>query len=146
MSSARLARWLNRRWVRILVPTSVGLALFVLGVVYLNLTGLGCYHRNDVPVWYEALDEARRWDEQARFWTAVAQACAKSPSVFCYDLMNEPLVPGGKKTEKDWLTGELGGKHFVQRIALDANGRQPREIAKSWVELLVAAIRRRSPA
>ena len=31
---------------------------------------------------------------QARFWEAVAGRCAKSPAVFCYDLMNEPVVPG----------------------------------------------------
>ena len=33
---------------------------------------------------------------QARFWQAVAARCAASPAVFCYDLMNEPVVPGGK--------------------------------------------------
>ena len=41
--------------------------------LYLDVTGLGCYHRGDVPAWYDALDEAARWDVQARFWSAVAK-------------------------------------------------------------------------
>ena len=35
--------------------------------IYIDLTGLGCYHKNDVPAWYDALTEERRWDVQARF-------------------------------------------------------------------------------
>ena len=38
------------------------------------------------------MDEA-----QARFWEAVATRCAGSPAVFCFDLMNEPVVPGGRR-------------------------------------------------
>ena len=63
--------------------------------LYLDLTGLGCYHKKDVPAWYDALTEKERWTVQARFWEAVAERCAHSPAVFCYDLMNEPVVPGG---------------------------------------------------
>ena len=44
-----------------------------------------------------SLDERPRWDVQARFWEAVARACADSPAVFCYDLMNEPVVSEDKK-------------------------------------------------
>ncbi|MGM0574421.1 MAG: hypothetical protein ACQEXJ_01630 [Myxococcota bacterium] len=33
----RLLRWANRRWVRVLITAFVGLALFVLGAVYLSL-------------------------------------------------------------------------------------------------------------
>ena len=29
--------------------------------LYLDLTGLGCYHKRDVPAWYDALSEAERW-------------------------------------------------------------------------------------
>ncbi|MFO0851227.1 MAG: cellulase family glycosylhydrolase [Gemmataceae bacterium] len=61
--------------------------------LYLDLTGLGCYHKADVPGWYDKLSEPDRWDAQARFWTAVAGRCKDSPAVFCYDLMNEPVVP-----------------------------------------------------
>src|SRR5262249_10235752 len=38
--------------------------------LYLDLTGLGCYHKQDVPAWYEKLSEKERWAVQARFWQA----------------------------------------------------------------------------
>lgn len=109
--------------------------------LYLDVTGLGCYHKQDVPDWYDALDEKARWNVQARFWQAVAGACKDSPAVFCYDLMNEPILPGGK-TETEWLTGELAGKHFVQRISLDLADRTRIEVARDWVKQLTTAIRR----
>lgn len=28
--------------------------------LYLDLTGLGCYHKKDVPAWYDQMDEAQR--------------------------------------------------------------------------------------
>src|SRR5258708_4783929 len=65
--------------------------------LYLDLTGLGCYDKKDVPPWYNDLGEARRWDVQARFWEAVARTCSRSPAVFCFDLMNEPIVTEDKK-------------------------------------------------
>jgi hypothetical protein len=105
------------------------------------VTGLGCYHKKDVPAWYDALDESARWDVQADFWKAVAGVCKGSPAVFCYDLMNEPVVGGGD-AKKDWLPGEpLAGKHYVQRITIDPRGRTDKEIAKAWVGRLTAAIR-----
>jgi hypothetical protein len=110
--------------------------------LYLDVTGLGCYHKKDVPAWYDALSESARWDVQARFWEAVAGRCRESPAIFCYDLMNEPILPGGKK-ETEWLTGELGGKFFVQRITLDLAGRTQQQVARAWVDRLVAAIRKR---
>jgi len=109
--------------------------------LYLDVTGLGCYHKQDVPGWYNSLEENARWDVQARFWKAVAGACKDSPAIFCYDLMNEPILTGGDD-KKDWLPGEgLGGKHYVQRITLDARGRSDKEIARAWVETLTTAIR-----
>jgi len=111
--------------------------------LYLDLTGLGCYHKQDVPAWYDALDEAGRWAVQARFWQAVAETCADSPAIFCYDLMNEPILPGKGKPATEWLAGEFGGKHFVQRITLNLAGRSRNEVAKAWVETLVGAIRAR---
>lgn len=113
--------------------------------LYLDLTGLGCYHKKDVPTWYDALNEADRWDVQARFWEAVAQRCADSPAIFCYDLMNEPILPGRGKAETDWLAGEFGGKHFVQRISLDLAGRTREQVARAWVDRLAAAIRKHDP-
>ena len=111
--------------------------------LYLDLTGLGCYHKKDVPAWYDAMDESERWAAQARFWEAVARACADSPAVFCYDLMNEPVAPAGKsRTTDEWLGPPFGGKHFVQRISLDQAGRERWQIAKAWIDKLTAAIRR----
>ena len=109
--------------------------------VYLDVTGLGCYHKADVPKWYDKLDEATRWNVQARFWQAVASACAESPAIFCYDLMNEPVVPGGKRKDGDWLGPAFGGKHFVQVITLDQQNRPRPEIAQKWVRHLTSAIR-----
>jgi hypothetical protein len=109
--------------------------------LYLDLTGLGCYHKRDVPAWYDRLSEKERWGVQARFWRAVAGRCADSPAVFCYDLMNEPVVPGGKRKEGDWLGPAFGGKHFVQVITLDQADRPRPDIARRWVHHLTAAVR-----
>lgn len=109
--------------------------------LYLDVTGLGCYHKHDVPQWYDALPEAARWSVQEHFWKAVATVCRDSPAIFCYDLMNEPIVSGGDG-KKDWLPGEpFGGKHFVQRITTDARDRDDKEIARDWVKQLASAIR-----
>ncbi len=108
--------------------------------LYLDVTGLACYHKSNIPDWYDQLDEQQRWEVQARFWKAVATACADSPAIFCYDLMNEPILPG-KEPATEWLGGELGGKFFVQRLALDLRGRSREEIAEKWVSQMVDAIR-----
>jgi Cellulase (glycosyl hydrolase family 5) len=108
--------------------------------LHLDVTGLGCYHKQDVPAWYDKLDEAGRWDAHERFWKAVATVGKGRPAIFCYDLMNEPILPGAKP-EKDWLGAEFGGKHFVQRISLDLAGRTRDEVAKLWIKKLTAAIR-----
>jgi len=108
--------------------------------LHLDLTGLGCYHKKDVPAWYDRLSEEERWAVQARFWRAVAGRCAASPAVFCYDLMNEPVVPGGKA--KGWLAPPFAGKHFVQFVTLDQKGRPRPEVARRWCRPLAAAIRK----
>jgi hypothetical protein len=110
--------------------------------LYLDLTGLGCYRKADVPAWLSALAEAERWRVQARFWEAIARTCADSPAVFCYNLINEPFVPGQPRPPGDWLAGELAGFHYVQALVLDPAGRAPPEIARQWTEQMVAAIRR----
>jgi len=112
--------------------------------LYLDITGLACYHKDETPAWYDALPEAERWAVQARFWEAVAKNCASSPAIFCYDLMNEPILPG-ETPETEWLAGEFAGKYFVQRIALDLAGRTREAVAKAWVDTLVTAIRRHDP-
>jgi glycerophosphoryl diester phosphodiesterase len=106
------------------------------------VTGLGCYHKPDVQPGYDKLSEQERWQAQAAFWEAVAQTCAESPAVFCYDLMNEPVVAGGDKKRDDWLGPGFGGKHFTQFITLDRAGRERTEIARQWIHTLVTAIRK----
>ncbi len=109
--------------------------------LYLDVTGLGCYDKQDVPAWYNQLDEKPRWAVQARFWEAVAAICRNSPAVFCYDIMNEPVVTEDKK-DRDWTPGAFGDRYFVQRLTLDFAGRSPKQIAGAWVKEMVNAIRK----
>jgi Cellulase (glycosyl hydrolase family 5) len=109
--------------------------------LYLDLTGLGCYHKQDVPAWYDAMDETARWQAQSNFWRAIAGVCKSSPAVFCYDLMNEPILGGGQNP-KDWLPGPpLAGMYYVQRITTDMRGRNDAQVAGAWVKTLTSAIR-----
>ncbi len=113
--------------------------------LYLDITGLACYRKKDVPKWYDDLGERQRWDVQARFWEAVAERCAKSPAVFCYDLMNEPVVPGGTRKPGDWLGPSFLGSdsgYFVRFVTLEQRERPRPEIARQWCHKLVAAIRK----
>jgi hypothetical protein len=110
--------------------------------LHLDLTGLGCYHKKDVPAWYDGLAEQERWQVQARFWRAVASRCAGSPAVFCYDLMNEPVVSGGRRKPGDWLGPPFAGKHFVQFVSLDPMGRTRPAVAAAWIKTLTAEIRK----
>jgi len=112
--------------------------------LYVDVTGLSLYHLDHIPKWYDELDEAGRWHVQANFWSAIAKVCKGRPEVFCYDLMNEPVVGSGgaKPDDKNpWLAGELGGMYFVQRISKDVGDRSREEIAEAWVSKLAAAIR-----
>lgn len=109
--------------------------------LYLDLTGLGCYHKQDVPAWYDELNTADRWKAQQAFWEAVATACKDSSAVFCYNLMNEPVI-GGDKPAAEWLGPGFGGKHYVQFVARSTEGRARHEVAVAWIEQQVAAIRK----
>ena len=109
--------------------------------LYLDLTGLGCYQKADVPPWYDELAETDRWRAQGVFWRAVAQRVHRSPAIFCYDLMNEPVVAGGARAAKDWLGPHFAGKHFVQFVSLDPAGRKRSEVARAWIDFLVNEIR-----
>jgi hypothetical protein len=111
--------------------------------LYLDLTGLACYRTADVPAWYDPLSEHDRWAVQARFWEAIAERFKGSPAVFCYDLMNEPVVPGGRREAGKWYSGKpFGGFDFVQFITID-QGNRPREvIASQWIKTLTKAIRK----
>lgn len=112
--------------------------------LYLDVTGLACYRPADAPAWYDKLDEKGRWAAQANFWDAVAEVCQPSAAVFCYDLMNEPVVPGEKRGAGRWGSGHLlGGFDFVQFITLDPAGRERNEIAATWTHQMATAIRKR---
>ncbi|HTL28874.1 MAG TPA: cellulase family glycosylhydrolase [Tepidisphaeraceae bacterium] len=110
--------------------------------IYLDITGLACYRTADVPKWYDALDESHRWAAQATFWEAIANECRDSPAVFCYDLMNEPISPGDKRTDGKWYTGEFGGFSFIQFITLDPTNRKREDIAIDWIHQMKHAIRK----
>lgn len=107
----------------------------------LDLTGLGCYHKKDVPGWYDAMSTVDRWKAQQAFWEAIASTCKDSSSVFCYDLMNEPVI-GGETPSTDWLGPAFGGKHFVQFVARSTEGRSRPEVARDWIEQMVNAVRK----
>lgn len=109
--------------------------------MYLNVTGLGCYHKDKVPDWYDSMSENDRWEQQAFFWKAIASACRESNAIFCYDLMNEPVVPGGNKEADSWLAGELAGKSYVQRLTKKPAGRNSKVIAEKWVKKMTESIR-----
>ena len=112
--------------------------------LYLDATGLACYRPADTPHWYDALNEQERWQAQTLFWKAVAEQCAPSPAVFCYDLMNEPISPAGKGDK--WYSGTLfGGYDFLQYIARDPAGRTRAQIASAWIDKMSAAIREKDP-
>ena len=46
--------------------------------IYLDITGLACYRKKDVPQWYDDLSEKDRWNVQARFWEAVARVVPRA--------------------------------------------------------------------
>jgi sugar phosphate isomerase/epimerase len=64
--------------------------------LYLDVTGLGCYHKKDVPAWYDALEEAARWEAQARFWEAVAAPLYEEPG----DLLLRPDERAGRARQQ----------------------------------------------
>ncbi len=112
--------------------------------LYLDITGLASYRPSDRCAWFDELAEQDRWAAQAIFWKTVARTCKDSPALFCYDLINEPLSPGGPR--EDWYSGNLfGGLDFLQFIAKDPAGRTRGEIATAWIDMLTAAIREEDP-
>ncbi len=113
--------------------------------LYLDVTGLGCYHKQDVPAWYDGLGEEQRWSAQANFWRAVARVGRGSPTIFCYDLMNEPVAPHSTGVGKEWLGPPFAGKHFVQWISREGKGRERSDVARAWIRQLVGAIREEDP-
>ena len=54
--------------------------------LYLDVTGLACYHKQNIPAWYDKLNEQDRWKAQAVFWEAVAANMQRQPG----DLLLRP--------------------------------------------------------
>jgi hypothetical protein len=107
----------------------------------IDLTGLGCYRRADVPGWYDALDEAARWEVQARFWASVAAECASSPAIFAYNLMNEPAVPAGP--QESWFGEPFeNGRTYVEFVTRTPASRSRPQIARAWLRAMTKAIRK----
>lgn len=74
------------------------------------------------------------------FWETIARACAGSPAVFAYDLVNEPAATG--KRADGWYMGKVGEVEFCQRLSLDPGTRSGDEIFREWTKRMVAAIRK----
>lgn len=110
--------------------------------LYLIITGLGAYRKEDSPSWYDSLPVEERWDTQALFWRTVASRIGTRTAVFAYDLMNEPVVSVCDDEEPcEWLEGDpFGGFYFVQNISIepvtDAN-----DVMAAWILRLTQAIR-----
>lgn len=112
--------------------------------LYLDLTGLGCYRVSDTPKWYNAMNDRQRWKAQENFWRAIAATCAPSHCVFCYDLINEPLVPGSRQRPGQWQPkSSFGGYDFLQFIALNPGHAGRPALAVRWINAMTRAIRSR---
>lgn len=114
--------------------------------LYLDLTGLACYRVSDTPKWYNAMNDRHRWTAQANFWRTIAATCAKSHAVFCYDLINEPLVPASRRKPGKWQPkSSFGGYDFLQFIALNPGHANRARLAVRWIDAMRRAIRSRDP-
>ncbi len=108
--------------------------------LYLIVSGLNAFVKEDQPEWYSKLNDAQRWQTQAIFWESVASAIGQSPSILSYDLMNEPVV--AVDPSNGWLPGEgFGGFFFVQNIALYPDSSNE-ETMKKWIAKMSEAIRK----
>lgn len=109
--------------------------------LYLDLVGLCCYHSWEVPAWYDAMDYRERWQVQAFFWEILAKRYADETAIFCFDLMNEPVVPGKTRPSGAWLGKEYAGKNYIQFITLDGTVGSRSDIAQAWLSGLKQTIR-----
>jgi len=108
--------------------------------LYLDVTGLGAYRLADQPGWYTNMNEKERWAAQTAFWDAIAERLAGRPGVLAFDLINEPAVGDKNPPGKGVHPAALGPFHYVQYIALDADGREGSEVWRRWVHKLATAI------
>ena len=65
----------------------------------------------------------------------------REPAVFCFDLMNEQVVPVGRRKDASGRGG-VGGPLRPSSITLDQGGRPRPNVARQWVHTLASAIHR----
>lgn len=113
--------------------------------LYLDITGLCGYRKEESPTWYDALEDSARWNVQTFFWKSVADVCKNSPAIFCYNLMNEPVASGAQND--DWYIGDpkVSVYYYVQRLTKTMRERSDFDVAKAWITQLSAAIRTVDP-
>lgn len=75
--------------------------------IYLNITGLGMYARDKIPRWFRELGDEARMDAEAFFWREIAVRYRRSPSIFCYNLQNEPKI--APRDTDEIVEGTVGG-------------------------------------
>ncbi len=110
--------------------------------LYLNITGLGAYHREDQPDWYTFQREQARWQTQQKFWREVAKVTNGHNNVFCLNIMNEPVIAGGHRLPGEWLANSfVDGKHYTQFVVLKGRSRDRAALARKWLGLMCEAIR-----
>lgn len=112
--------------------------------LYIDVTGLAEYRPTARKQWYDTLSEKERWETQMAFWRIVAETGKSDPAIFCYDLINEPVIKGNPE-DTSWYTGHLGKYDFCQYLSLYPAGRSKREIAYEWTKKMTEAIRGKDP-
>jgi hypothetical protein len=114
--------------------------------LYLNITGLGAYHKEDQPDWYTYQNEQERWETQAFFWKQVAAVTAAYDNIFCLNLINEPVIAGGTRPAGAWLGHAfVDGKTYTQFVVLRGKERDRFALARNWIKKMKSAVRSQDP-
>ena len=121
---------------RTLIALQRLLALAQSNRIYLDITGNLVWRPALSPAWYERMSWRERWQVQARFWRAIANAASNSPAVLCYELISEPII----SPSPTHYYGEIGDWYFVQSIASAPASQQPL-LARQWTQLMASAVR-----
>ncbi|RYZ91947.1 MAG: hypothetical protein EOP47_30820 [Sphingobacteriaceae bacterium] len=118
--------------------------------IYLIVTGLAAFRQTDQPAWYTNATDEQRWAMQANFWTAISTALKDNPTVFSFNLMNEPIVNSGNTAVTKWTSNgstATSADWFVQYITRSpypgsTNGNSNWEAQmRKWIQKMTAVIR-----
>ncbi len=92
--------------------------------LYLIVTGLAAYRREDTPEWYQSLSDQDRWKAHLTFWENIASTLNGHNAILAYDLINEPVISNdceGMVSCEIWPDDTLLDEfQFIQRISLNA--------------------------